>query len=105
MRSFFIIPMPSFVLIRHLGMGAVMSEKTFSKRRESFLRNFISGFATHPASVNETYLQHAGFALRLAASLFAAALAVLVHAFFPPLFETTASQLIRRMHARIDNRH
>jgi hypothetical protein len=32
-------------------------------------------------------------------------MAALVHAVIPPLFETTASRMIRQMHARIEARH
>ena len=66
---------------------------------------FLRGFVDHPASVNETYLQHAGFALGFSARLFLAAFAALVHALIPPLFETTASRMIRKLHARIEARH
>lgn len=66
---------------------------------------FFRGFVEHPASVNETYLQHAGFALGFAARLFLAAMAALIHALIPPLFETTASRMIRDLHARIEARH
>ncbi|GGC17286.1 hypothetical protein GCM10011363_37210 [Marivita lacus] len=66
---------------------------------------FLRGFIDHPASVNETYLQHAGFAFGFSARLFLAACAALVHAVIPPLFETTASRMIRKLHARIEARH
>ena len=36
---------------------------------------------------------------------FLAACAALVHAVIPPLFETTASRMIRKLHARIEARH
>jgi hypothetical protein len=67
--------------------------------------NFLRGFIDHPASVNETYLQHAGFAFGFAGRLFLASMAALIHAIIPPLFETTASRMIRQMHARIEARH
>ena len=61
-------------------------------------------FIDHPASVDESYFEHLAFALRFAGTLFAAAGAALVHAIIPCLFEKTASNLIRRMYARIENR-
>ena len=61
-------------------------------------------FFDHPASVDEGYFQHLIFASKFAATLFAAAAAALVHALIPCLFEKTASNLIRRMYARIENR-
>lgn len=67
--------------------------------------NFIRGFVDHPASVDETYMQHALFALTFAAKLFVASLVAFVHALVPPLFETTASRMIRAMHTRIAARH
>ncbi|MFW2542041.1 DUF6356 family protein [Primorskyibacter sp. 2E107] len=66
---------------------------------------FIRAFVDHPASVNETYLQHAAFAGRFAILLFAAGGAALVHAVVPPLFESTASRMIKQMHADMQARH
>lgn len=61
-------------------------------------------FTHHPASVNESYLEHMGFAAWFAGRLLAAGGAALVHAFLPFAFETTASRIIRELHARIENR-
>ena len=61
-------------------------------------------FMDHPASVDETYGEHARFAAGFSLKLFAAGFAALIHAIIPCLFEKTASNLIRKMHARIDNR-
>ena len=61
-------------------------------------------FLDHPASVEENYFEHMLFAGRFAATLFLAAGAALVHAIIPSLFEKTASDLIRKMYARIENR-
>lgn len=65
---------------------------------------FFRAFVDHPASVNETYIQHAGFAFRFAALLFLASLAALIHALVPPLFETTASRMVGKMNAVIESR-
>ncbi|WP_322890322.1 MULTISPECIES: DUF6356 family protein [unclassified Yoonia] len=62
-------------------------------------------FLDHPASVNETYFGHMRFALGFAFWLGVAALAALVHAFIPALCETTASRILKRLHARITDRH
>jgi hypothetical protein len=62
-------------------------------------------FLDHPATVNETYFQHMRFAFSFAFWLGAAAMAALVHAFIPALFETTASRILKRLHARIESRH
>jgi len=61
-------------------------------------------FLSHPQTVDESYGEHFAFALGFAARLFAAGLAALVHAIIPCLFETTASRMIRDMHAHITRR-
>ncbi|MGX0877702.1 hypothetical protein ACSSV4_002395 [Roseovarius sp. MBR-154] len=61
-------------------------------------------FLEHPRKVEESYLQHAGFAGGFALRLFAAGFAALIHAMLPCLFETTASRMIARMHAQTRNR-
>ena len=66
---------------------------------------FLAAFRDHPASVDETYFGHMRFALGFAGALFLAGGAALVHAFVPPLFETTASRRIKALHTRIQNRH
>ena len=58
----------------------------------------------HPNSVGETYFQHMRFALRFSGTLFVAAFCALVHAVLPFCFEKTASNIIRRLYARIENR-
>lgn len=66
---------------------------------------FSALFLDHPASVDETYLQHMRFALTFSFWLGTAALAALVHAVIPALCETTASRILRRLHSRIERRH
>lgn len=61
-------------------------------------------FLSHPASVDETFLQHMRFALRFSGSLFLAGSAALVHAFVPCLCERTASRIIADLHHRMHNR-
>ena len=61
-------------------------------------------FLDHPASVEETYLEHARFAGGFSLKLFAAAGAALVHAVIPCLFEKTASKMIAEMYAKTHNR-
>lgn len=61
-------------------------------------------FLSHPRSVEESYLEHAVFALRFAGLLFLAALAALVHAVLPFAFESTASRIIARLYKRTANR-
>ncbi|NNE88174.1 MAG: hypothetical protein HKN27_08870 [Silicimonas sp.] len=61
-------------------------------------------FLNHPASVDETYGQHARFASGFALKLFAAAGAATVHALIPCLFEKTASRIVADLYARTHNR-
>ena len=58
-------------------------------------------FTAHPASVGETWSQHARFAFSLAGRLVVAAMAAAVHALFPFLCQTTASRTIDSLHALI----
>ncbi len=62
-------------------------------------------FLDHPATVNESFLQHMRFALGFAMALLAAGGAALVHAFVPCLFEKTAGNIVRALHHRIETRH
>ena len=61
----------------------------------------LGPFTAHPASVGETWSQHARFAFGFARSLALAAMAATVHAVLPFLFQTTASRTVDRLHARI----
>ncbi|WP_371157864.1 DUF6356 family protein [Jannaschia sp. 2305UL9-9] len=71
----------------------------------SQIDSFFRAFHDHPASVDETYLGHMRFALGFAGALFVAGGAALIHAFIPPLCETTASRKVKTLYARIHNRH
>lgn len=66
---------------------------------------FFRAFVDHPASVDETYFEHMRFAAGFGLTLIAAGGAALVHAIIPPFFETTASRLIAKLHARMEARH
>jgi len=79
-----------------------MTMRTLSEQTRS--RSFIRVFTDHPAKVGESYCQHMRFAAKYSATLFAAGFAALVHAVIPPLFEKTASGLIRTLYHRIENR-
>ncbi len=61
-------------------------------------------FIDHPASVDESYLEHARFAAGFAGRLFLAACAAAVHAVLPFMFEKTASRIIAGLYARTHNR-
>lgn len=61
-------------------------------------------FTQHPSSVDESYLEHMGFALWFAGMLFLAASAALIHAILPFAFETTASRIIKALYERTSRR-
>lgn len=61
-------------------------------------------FFDHPAKVQESYGEHALFALGFSMKLFAAGFAALVHALIPAFFEKTASGIIRSLYERTHNR-
>jgi len=61
-------------------------------------------FVQHPASVGETYGQHAGFACGTGLKLIGAGLACLVHAVLPFAFKTTGSTCIRELNANLTGR-
>ncbi len=62
---------------------------------------FFTSFRSHPASVGETYFSHMRFALGFSSILLLAGLAALIHAFIPPLFETTASRMTLKLSDRL----
>ena len=61
-------------------------------------------FFDHPASIEESYGEHARFAFGFAFKLFLAAFAALIHAMIPALFEKTASTIVRSLYERTHNR-
>lgn len=61
-------------------------------------------FVAHPARVGESYFQHQKVALSFALPLFGAALAALIHALVPGLFERTASDMVRGLNTRLERR-
>ncbi|KQB96771.1 capsule biosynthesis protein [Loktanella sp. 1ANDIMAR09] len=79
-----------------------MSDASHTSSRKNPLASL---FLDHPATVDETYFQHMRFAFGFAFWLGTAALAALVHAIVPALCETTASRILKRLHARIESRH
>ena len=62
----------------------------------------IDVFTKHPASVGESWAEHARLALLTSGLLAGAALAAAVHAVVPALFETTASHTIDRLHVLVN---
>ena len=61
-------------------------------------------FTNHPRSVGETYLEHMGFAMGVAGSLFLAGAAAFIHALVPALCQTSASKRITRLAMKVTPR-
>jgi hypothetical protein len=58
-------------------------------------------FTHHPASVNETYLEHMATAGGFGWRMLKASLACFAHALLPFAFEKTGSTAIRELHERM----
>jgi hypothetical protein len=58
-------------------------------------------FRDHPASVNETYLQHMSMASSFGWAMLKASGACFVHAVIPGLCERTGSRIITQLHGRM----
>ena len=65
------------------------------------LRTIASAFVDHPASVDESYAEHAGFAASFGTVLIGAGLAAMAHAALPFLFRDTAGNTVLRLHGLI----
>ncbi|WP_293950308.1 DUF6356 family protein [Sneathiella sp.] len=61
----------------------------------------LKHFTGHPASVNESYLEHMEMSGSFAFRLFLAAICAALHAVFPFLFEKTASGIITDLFHRM----
>jgi hypothetical protein len=63
-------------------------------------------FTDHPESVGETYVEHLQTASWFALTMFAGALACLIHAILPFACQTSGSRRIKLLHERmVMNRH
>lgn len=62
---------------------------------------FRSIFIEHPASVDETYLQHFISALSFGTKMVVAGVACMVHGLLPALFVTRGSDTICALHERM----
>ena len=58
-------------------------------------------FLLHPASVDETYVQHLLTAASFGARMIAAGLACVAHGLLPAVFETRGSDTVRALHERM----
>lgn len=82
---------------------APFERKPFARqlRYISRMKTLTQVFTEHPASVGETWSEHAGTAFGFCWRLQLAALAALVHAVFPFLCVKTASTLITTLQTRM----
>ena len=61
------------------------------------MKNLIEKFTKHPGDLDETYLEHFKGAACSGSLLFVAASACFVHAFFPFLFEKSATNIAKQV--------
>ena len=61
-------------------------------------------FLSHPRAAGESYIQHQRVALSFALPLLGAGIAALAHALIPAVCETTAGDMIRKLHQRLEQR-
>ena len=78
-------------------------EQNFTKNHHG-LRKLAAAFTKHPHEAGETYLQHLGFTLMMAARLLFTGSALVVHGFFPFLCVHVGSKTIRGCHSILDER-
>jgi Family of unknown function (DUF6356) len=64
-------------------------------------KRILAAFADHPASVGETYWQHARHSAQFGLRMLQGAGAAFVHAVFPAICTTTGSRIIGRLHDRM----
>jgi Family of unknown function (DUF6356) len=64
-------------------------------------KRILAAFADHPASVGETYWQHARHSAQFGIAMLRGAVAAFIHALVPALCTTTGSRIISRLHDRM----
>jgi hypothetical protein len=71
----------------------------------ALVTQFRKAFTDHPASVDETYVEHFRVATHYSRELAGASLKALVHAFVPGMCCTSASEKIKQLHAEVTTGH
>ena len=69
-----------------------------NRKTDLVMRLLGKFFIDHPASVDETYLQHYSKALSFSLRLLGAGIACLIHALVPGLFVRTGSTMIEQLY-------
>jgi len=64
----------------------------------------IKLFTEHPRSVGESYLEHGFKAISYSIQMLLATVCCLIHAIFPFVFQTTASNIARKVSMDVDDR-
>lgn len=67
--------------------------------------DMLTLFTNHPREVGETYKQHLFFALTFGISMLIGGIACIIHAFFPFLFQKTASNILFKMSRKVTERN
>ena len=65
---------------------------------------FKNVFTEHPNSVNQTYLEHAVFALTIAGTCLIVTIVATVHSLLPMVFKNTGSNLLKKLNSKIEER-
>ncbi len=65
------------------------------------MKQMIRMFSDHPASVGETYGEHAAFASGYGLRMVLCGLACMIHGVLPFLFVKTGTNCVRNLHNRI----
>lgn len=61
-------------------------------------------FQAHPASIGESYREHAGIAGRFGAAMVGGGLKCLIHALVPALYERAASDCVAKLNGELARR-
>ena len=69
------------------------------------MRKFFRSFTKHPHSINESYLEHMFAAGYYGFKMVIAGLACIIHAIFPFLFESAASDCAKEINKAVENRN
>jgi hypothetical protein len=93
------IGLPENEILKFHRVGAKVASR-FRARPVEFV-SMIRRFTEHPATVNETYLQHMGMAFGFGAKMLVGSLGCFVHGIFPWLCLTRGSDTIRNLHHRM----
>jgi hypothetical protein len=61
-------------------------------------------FTRHPHSIDESYFTHMLHSLKYSITFLWLCIMTFVHAFFPFLFTSNSSKIVRKMNCHLDNR-